>query len=105
MPQVEEAVLPKQYTRSATRARDPSIRPATGSGATGITVVQQKDSRWHKQWNNMQQKVANAMQNLIGQYVFNARINANLTNAAKHLKKDMPKVSAASSVGSHVIIS
>lgn len=51
-------MLPRHDTRSATKARDPSVRPATGSSSTGITVVKQADSRWQKQWADMQSKVS-----------------------------------------------
>ena len=63
---VEQAVLPKHETQSATRARDPSIRPASGSSSTGIAVVKQKESPWQKHWSEMQAKVSKAILKLQG---------------------------------------
>ena len=57
--QVEDAVLPREETASATRARDPNLRPA-GEGRpqqTAVSVVKQEESRWQKQWAEMQDKV------------------------------------------------
>ena len=53
-----DAVLPRDQAQSATRARDPSIRPAGNPGASGITVTKPPpESKWQKQWMDMQQKV------------------------------------------------
>ena len=57
MLQISDAVMPRQETVSATKARDPSIRPAGDPTSTGITIVQQEDSVWRKQWTRMQDKV------------------------------------------------
>jgi len=60
--QVADAVLPREQTVSATRARDPSIRPAGTPGATGITLVKPPpESKWQRQWLDMQQKVGTGL--------------------------------------------
>jgi hypothetical protein len=41
---------------SATRARDPSIRPAGNPGTSAVTLAKPVDSKWQKQWMDMQQK-------------------------------------------------
>lgn len=56
--QVEEAVLPRQEVVSATRARDPGIRPAGSPGSSEVSIAKQPESRWQKQWAEMQDKVS-----------------------------------------------
>ena len=57
--QVAAAIMPMPRTESATRARPEGLRPAepTGGGPSAVMVVEQKQSAWQKQWQNMQGKV------------------------------------------------
>ena len=57
--QVAAAIMPIPRTESATRARPDGLRPAepTSGGPSAVMVVQQKQSAWQKQWQNMQAKV------------------------------------------------
>ena len=50
-------MLPRKETTSATRARDPGVRPAGNPGSSAVSVVKQQQSRWQKQWAEMQDKV------------------------------------------------
>ena len=51
--------MPMPRTESATRARPGGVRPAEpeGGGPSAVMVVQQKQSAWQRQWQNMQSKV------------------------------------------------
>lgn len=57
--QVAAAIMPMPRTESATRARPEGLRPAEpmGGGPSAVMVVEQKQSAWQKQWQNMQGKV------------------------------------------------
>lgn len=57
--QVAAAIMPMPRTESATRAQPEGLRPAepTGGGPSAVMVVEQKQSAWQKQWQNMQGKV------------------------------------------------
>ena len=57
--QVAAAIMPMPRTESATRARPEGLRPAepVGGGPSAVMVVEQKQSAWQKQWQNMQGKV------------------------------------------------
>lgn len=57
--EVAAAIMPMPRTESATRARPEGLRPAepTGGGPSAVMVVEQKQSAWQKQWQNMQGKL------------------------------------------------
>ena len=51
--------MPIPRTESATRARPEGLRPAApeSGGPSAVMVVQQKQSAWQKQWQDLQSKV------------------------------------------------
>lgn len=57
--EVAAAIMPMPRTESATRAQPEGLRPAepTGGGPSAVMVVEQKQSAWQKQWQNMQGKL------------------------------------------------
>ena len=53
--QVAAAVLPDTPTSSATRAYDDTLRSEHVNQSSGITIA--PETRWQKQWKDMQDKV------------------------------------------------